>query len=208
MFYYINGNLALLRPEYAVLDCGGVGYLLNISAATYGQLSRQHSLSIEGAGDAKKAKLYTYFSVKEDGQELYGFYDEEEREVFRLLITVSGIGPKGALSVLSVLSPGELAAACAADDARSIARANGIGIKTAQKVILELKDKLAKTVFSSPKTQEGEPASRSSATCVEDAIDALTVLGYTRNEAARAVKAAGSGSTEDLIRKALTLLMK
>ncbi len=207
MFYYINGLLTLLRPDCAVLDCGGVGYLLNISAATFGKLSRTHTISAEGNADGGKAKLYTHFSVKEDGQELYGFFDEEERDVFRLLIGVSGIGPKGALSVLSTLSPSELAAACAADDARAIARANGVGLKTAQKVILELKDKLQKTAFSSEDETLSETISeRDSAE--SDALEALLVLGYTKNEAARAVKAAGAGSTEERIRKALTLLMK
>ena len=88
MFYYINGLLTLLRPDCAVLDCGGVGYLLNISAATFGKLSRTHTISAEGNADGGKAKLYTHFSVKEDGQELYGFFDEEERDIFRLLIGV------------------------------------------------------------------------------------------------------------------------
>ena len=207
MFYYINGLLTLLRPDCAVLDCGGVGYLLNISAATFGKLSRTHTISAEGNADGGKAKLYTHFSVKEDGQELYGFFDEEERDIFRLLIGVSGIGPKGALSVLSTLSPSELAAACAADDARAIARANGVGLKTAQKVILELKDKLQKTAFSS----EDEPLSETISerdSAESDALEALLVLGYTKNEAVRAVKAAGAGSTEERIRKALSLLMK
>lgn len=208
MFYYISGLLTLLRPDCAVLDCGGVGYLLNISAYTFGRLSRTHTPSPDGeAADGKKAKLYTHFSVKEDGQELYGFYDEEERDLFRLLIGVSGIGPKGALSVLSTLSPSELAAACAADDARAIARANGIGLKTAQKVILELKDKLQKTAFS-PSDEELSETARTVGNEEQDALQALLVLGYTRGEAQRAVRAAGKGTTEERIRKALALLMK
>ena len=184
MFYYINGLLTLLRPDCAVLDCGGVGYLLNISAATFGKLSRTHTISTEGNTDGRRTKIFTHFSVREDGQEQYG-----------------------ALSVLSTLSPSELAAACAADDARAIARANGVGLKTAQKVILELKDKLQKTAFSS----EDEPLSETISerdSAESDALEALLVLGYTKNEAVRAVKAAGAGSTEERIRKALTLLMK
>lgn len=207
MFYYINGLLTLLRPDCAVLDCAGVGYLLNISSNTFGLLSRHHEITPDGAPDGKKAKLYTHFSVKEDGQELYGFYDEEERDLFRLLIGVSGIGPKGALSVLSTLSPSELAAACAAEDARAIARANGIGLKTAQKVILELKDKLQKLDLSSGDADLSDTAHSVGAE-EKDATEALIVLGYTKAEAARAVKAAGSGTTEERIRKALTLLMK
>lgn len=207
MFYYINGQLTKLAPDHAVLDCGGVGYLLNISAATFGQLSRKHEIAPDGTPDRKPAKLYTYFSVKEDGQELYGFYTEEERDIFKLLITVSGIGPKGALSVLSTLTPNELISAVAADDAKTIARANGIGLKTAQKLILELKDKFAKIASSLVDTEVGEPlfvADDGS----DDAVDALVVLGYTRAEASKAVKKVGNGSVEDKIRKALSLLMK
>lgn len=206
MFYYINGQLTKLVPDCAVLDCGGVGYLLNISAATFGQLSRQHEIAPDGTPDGKRAKLYTYFSVKEDGQELYGFYTEEERDLFKLLITVSGIGPKGALSVLSTLSPAELIAAVSAEDAKTIARANGIGLKTAQKAILELKSKFARLAPAIGDT--ADTPILSSPDVSDDAVDALVVLGYTRAEASKAVKAVGDGTVEDKIRKALTLLMK
>ena len=207
MYYYINGLLTLLRPDCAVLDCAGVGYCLNISAYTFRLLARHHEIAPDGQPDGKKAKLYTHFSVKEDGQELYGFYDEEERDLFRLLIGVSGIGPKGALSVLSTLTPTELAAACAADDAQAIARANGVGLKTAQKVIIELKSKLKKMDFSAQNADVAEALHESGAE-EKDAIEALAVLGYTKAEAARAVRAAGSGTTEERIRKALSLLRK
>lgn len=209
MFYYLNGKLALLRPELAVIDCGGAGYMLSISAATYAKLAGKHEIFADGTCDGKPEKLYTYFSVKEDSQELYGFYSEEERSVFKLLITVSGIGPKGALSVLSTLGVNEIAAACASGDAKAIARANGIGLKTAQKVIIELKDKIAKTVAVeniSADIETGEIFDSQSAQ--SDAISALTVLGYSKGEAAKAVKAAGGGSVEDIIRKSLSLLMK
>ncbi len=210
MFYYINGKLTILKPDCAVLDCAGVGYLLSISTTTYNRLLKSHTLGTDGiTADEKPEKLFTYFAVKEDSQELFGFSDEEERSVFKLLITVSGIGPKGALSVLSALTPAEIAIACASDDAKAIAKANGIGLKTAQKVIIELKDKIAKTVTPSSEpvdTETGEVLL--TASNANDAISALVVLGYSKNEAAKAVKAAGNGSVEELIRKALSLLMK
>ncbi len=211
MFYYLNGKLTVLRPEYAVIDCAGVGYKLLISSTTHARLCTSHSLLPDGRCDGKEQLLFTHFSVKEDSQELFGFFDEEERDIFRLLITVSGIGPKGGLSILSALSPAEIAIACASDDAKAISKANGIGLKTAQKVIIELKDKIAKVVSdnsfdSAVDIETGEALS--SASTVNDAISALVVLGYTKNDAAKAVKAAGSGSVEELIRKALALLMK
>lgn len=209
MFYYLSGRLTLLRQDTAVIDCGGVGYLLSISENTYLALTRTHPLLPDGSCDGKEAKLFTHLSVKEDAQELYGFYDETERDVFRLLITVSGIGPKGALSVLSALSVGEIAAACASGDAKTIARANGIGLKTAQKVIIELKDKIEKTVSGAPVLPEtgGSDASGLHA-AASDAVAALVVLGYNKNEAAKAVKAAGGENVEEMIRRALSLLMK
>lgn len=209
MFYYICGKLTILQPDFAVIDCGGVGYMLSISATTHARLSRSHETFPDGSCDGKEQKLFTHFAVKEDSQELFGFYDEQERDIFRLLITVSGIGPKGAMSVLSALTPGEIAIACASDDAKAIARANGIGLKTAQKVIIELKDKIAKTITPSADdvdTDTGEI--RLSASAANDAINALTVLGYTKGEAAKAVKAVGNGTVEEIIRKALALLMK
>ena len=211
MFYYLNGKLTILRPELAVIDCSGVGYQLLISATTHARLCAGHTVSVDGRCDGKDQMLFTHFSVKEDSQELFGFYDEEERDIFRLLITVSGIGPKGALAILSALSPSEIAIACASDDAKAIARANGIGLKTAQKVIIELKDKIAKAMSGASltpavDTETGEIIT--SASAANDAISALVVLGYTKGDAAKAVKAAGSGSVEELIRKALTLLMK
>ncbi|MBE6572014.1 MAG: Holliday junction branch migration protein RuvA [Ruminococcaceae bacterium] len=211
MFYYLNGKLTLLRPDLAVIDCSGVGYQLLISATTHARLSAKHTILPDGKCDGKEQLLFTHFSVKEDSQELFGFFDEEERDIFRLLITVSGIGPKGALAILSALSPSEIAIACAADDAKAISKANGIGLKTAQKVIIELKDKIAKAVTStsygdSVDIDTGEVLT--SASAANDAISALVVLGYTKNDAAKAVKAAGNGTVEELIRKSLALLMK
>lgn len=209
MFYYISGKLTVLRPDFAVIDCGGVGYMLSVSATTYARISAKHTFMPDGSCDGKELKLYTFFSVKEDSQELFGFYDEEERDIFKLLITVSGIGPKGALSILSVMTPGEIAVACASDDAKAISRANGIGLKTAQKVIIELKDKIAKAVSTSSVVADEETGEViTTASAANDAISALLVLGYTKGEAAKAVKAAGNGSVEELIRKALALLMK
>ena len=153
-----------------------------------------------------KAKLYTYFSVKEDSHDLYGFYTEDELNSFKMLITVSGVGAKAAISVLSALSPERLAIAVLSDDAKAIASAQGIGIKKAQKIILEIKDKIAKD-RSSVKTQassfirdddgDNEDAS--------EAVNALIVLGYTPAEATSAVSAVDTSGKplEKIIKDAL-----
>ena len=135
MFYYINGRLALLDGGYAVVDAGGVGYKLTISGTTFGALSAEQKDTV---------KLYSYMAVREDGVELFGYYSTEELDAFKLLITVSGVGPKAAMSILSVLTPDRLAAAVCAEDAKAIAKAPGVGSKTAARVVLDLKGKLAK----------------------------------------------------------------
>ena len=131
MYYYIKGTLARLEPTFAVIDCAGVGYRLAVSASTHASLA-----PLLG----RDALLYTYLAVREDALELYGFFDETEKRVFTYLISVSGVGPKGAMSVLSVMSASRLASFVAAGDARAIASAPGVGLKTAQKIIIELNE--------------------------------------------------------------------
>ena len=130
MFYYLRGTLSVLRQGFAVLECGGVGFRLAISASTFASLS---------ASLGKEAMLYTYLSVRENAMELCGFSSEEELELFEKLIDISGIGPKAALSILGVLTPADLIRACADGDYKAVARAPGVGNKTAQRVVLELK---------------------------------------------------------------------
>lgn len=211
MYYYLNGTLAELSANMAVIDCGGVGYLLTISGTTYDALIKKGGLTASGDASGVKAKLYTYQAVREDAIELFGFYSMNECNLFKLLITVSGVGPKAAMAILSALSVESFVAACAANDAKAISRANGVGLKTAQKIILELKDKVAKGFDMSgdildslsPSGTSYVPSSVSS-----DAIDALCVLGYTNAEATKAVKACSGSTVEDIIRQALALLMK
>ena len=134
MFYYISGKLAKLDGSFAVIDAGGVGFKMTISKSTYYRIS--------GKEDAPSVKLYTYMAVREDGTELFGFSTEEELSAFKLLITVSGVGPKAAISILSTLTPEKLALAICTEDKKAISQASGIGPKSAARIILELKDKL------------------------------------------------------------------
>ena len=133
MYYYLNGTLAHLTPSTAVIDCGGVGYLLTISGSTYDSVIKNGGMTASGDTSGIRVKLYTYQAVREDAIELYGFFTESECSLFKLLITVSGVGPKAATAILSALSVESFVAACAANDAKAISRANGVGLKTAQK---------------------------------------------------------------------------
>ena len=139
MFYYLSGKLTLLKNDLAVIDVGGVGYKLTISGTTYEAMPANRSVK-----EPPIIKLFTYLAVREDGLELFGFATETELATFKLLITVSGVGPKAAMAILSHLTPEKFALAVCTDDKKTISKANGIGPKTAARVILELKDKLMK----------------------------------------------------------------
>lgn len=207
MFYYIAGKLAHLTTNCAVIDAGGVGYKMTISQNTYETLPRATSDALP------PAKLYTYMSVREDGVELFGFASEAELSSFKMLLGVSGVGPKAAISILSLLTPEKFALAVCTDDKKTISKASGIGPKTAARIILELQDKLLKqtppeetqaaisTAITSPGTSKGK---------LSEAQDALSVLGYTRSEALSALQGIDvSGmEVEDIIRAALKKLMK
>ena len=207
MFYYIAGKLAHLTPNTAVVDAGGVGYKLTISQNTFETLPRATSELLP------QTKLYTYMSVREDGIELFGFASEAELSSFKMLLGVSGVGPKAAISILSLLTPEKFALAGCTDDKKTIAKASGIGPKTAARIILELQDKLLKqtppeqtqaaisTAITSPGTSKGK---------LSEAQDALTVLGYSRSEAVNALQGldVSNMEIEDIIRAALKKLMK
>ena len=206
MFYYISGTLAYATPNVAVIDAGGVGYKMTISQNTFSALPR----SVSGAPVA--AKLYSYMAVREDGIELFGFATEEELDSFKLLITVSGVGPKAAISILSLLSPAKLALAICTDDKKTISKASGIGPKTAARIVLELKDKLKGHSFEDVDTADAASAFEDVSTSDKraDALSALTVLGYTRGEAEAVLKKIDTASLEvdDIIKEALKKLMR
>lgn len=206
MFYYISGKLALLTQDCAVVDAGGVGYKMTVSETTAGALPRP----VDGAKDVK---LFTYLSVREDGIELYGFADESELYSFKLLISVSGVGPKAAMSILSLLTPERFALAVCTEDKKAISKANGIGPKTAARIILELKDKLAKSapdLTGSTLSDADFGVAPSSSGKLAEAQDALTVLGYSRAEALNILKDIDTSSMEleDILRAALKKLSK
>lgn len=208
MFYYISGTLAAAEPGFAVIDAAGVGYKLTISQMTYEALPAHLSVA-----EAPQVKLYSYMSVREDGVDLFGFYSYEELSTFKLLISVSGVGPKVALAVLSCLTPEKIALAVVGEDIKALSKASGVGAKTAARIVLELKDKLSRELPSSisvSKSPDITQASAASKNKLSEAQDALTVLGYSRAEAANALRAVYSDDIglEDIIRKALKELMK
>jgi holliday junction DNA helicase RuvA len=165
MIAYLQGKLVEKTPTYVVLDCNGIGYFLNISLHTYSKIP-----------DVEHIKLYTHFIIREDAHILYGFWEKAEREIFILLLSVSGIGASIARTLLSSMSPIQLREAIASGDATSIQSVKGIGAKTAQRVIVDLKDKILKIydideVLSSPNN-----------TTKEEALSALEVLGFSRKQ--------------------------
>ena len=207
MFYYLCGKLAHLEPGVAVIDCGGVGYKLSISGTTYDAMPSNRS-----ANEPPIVKLYTHLAVREDEVELFGFAKQTELATFKLLLTVSGVGPKAALSILSYLTPEKFAIAVCTDDKKTIAKANGIGPKTAARVILELKDKLMKESDNAFGTSAPISAASvgSPRSVMNEAIDALIVLGYSRSEAMSALKDLDISGSElqEIIRLALKKLMR
>ena len=168
MIYHLNGTLELCEEGSCVIDCGGVGYKLFVSDNTYTSIVGQVG---------SKMKLLTYMQVREDAVELYGFKTNDELSAFKLLITVSGVGPKAAMSILSLLTPDKLSLAICSEDTKTISKASGIGAKTAARVVLELKDKIAKQVFAT--TDSSLPQAQISigkSSNLTEALDALVVL--------------------------------
>ena len=190
MFYYVKGELVMTDPQSAVVDCGGVGYKLTVSMNT---LSRLTELG-------KKVCLYTHFSVREDAVELFGFYDTDELYAFRLLISVSGVGPKAAIAILSLLSPAKFAVAVSTGDTKTLSKASGVGAKTAARIVLELKDKVSATAVA----DDGEAVVETArGGIIDDAIEALMVLGYQRQTAQKALAGCKGETLEELMRAAL-----
>lgn len=200
MFYHLEGRIAELMQGAAVVDCSGVGYLVNTSLNTQSRLKT-----------GERAKLYISESVREDAFELFGFATRSEKRSFDLLIAVSGVGPKAALSILSAHTPEALTMAILTGDEKALTVAPGIGKKIAQRVILELKDKLAsESVDFELPVKAGVPASAAGDGKLADAAAALGVLGYGPAEINLALKGVDTAAltTEEIIKAALKNMMK
>lgn len=198
MFSYITGRVAEKGTNYAVVDVNGVGFKIFTSLNTLQDSTIQ-------AGE--KATFHTYMYIKEGIMDIYGFSTKEELTLFELLITVSGVGAKGATAVLSVANPSKLALSIVTGDIATIKQAAGIGTKTAQRISLELKDKIKNESIVSDSTDAFEPLPSSDGSARSEAISALMVLGYSANEAQKAVAAVdGAENVEDIVKQALKKL--
>ena len=188
MIAYIKGELAATDVDTVVVEAGGLGYEIYVPVSVY------EGLPAVGA----QVRLHTYLHVREGGIQLFGFLDRDSLELFNLLITVSGIGPKGALGVLSVISPNELRFAILADDAKTISRAPGIGAKTARKLILELKDKLHPEDVFGRQLGSTESSAAAGANIASEEAGATDAMNRIRREAVAALEALGYSATESL----------
>lgn len=198
MYSYIKGELAEVNTDHIVIDVGGIGYMIYIPAQSLNYLP--------GIGEI--LKVHTYLYMREDAMILYGFLTKDDLEMFKLLITVSGIGPKGGLAVLSTLSSDDLRFAVLSGDSKAISKAPGIGSKTAQRVIIDLKDKLSlEDAFEKKLEHENEKINVSSNSQVKnDAVMALNALGYSSTESLKAVskvEITDDMDVEDVLKAAL-----
>lgn len=201
MISYIRGELIAIETEKVIVDVGGVGYGIYMPGQSMGLLPSK----------GEEVKLYTYLNVREDAMQLFGFLTRDDLEVFKLVIGVSGIGPKGGLSILSELSPDDLRFAVLANDAKAISRAPGIGRKTAEKLIIELKDKLKieDVVEQRMAGVESSAVTAKQSEVQSEAVQALVALGYGSTESMKAVKKVfleTDGSVEDILKQALKVM--
>lgn len=201
MFYYLSGVVAHLDANLAVIDCGGVGYACRTTSHTLAALKK-----------GEKGKLFTHLNVREDAMDLYGFASQEELNLFEQLISVSGVGPKAAISILSASTPANLALSIITGDEKALTVAPGIGKKIAQRVILELKDKLAKGQTGSigAESYGGSGVTVIPENKLSEATAALAVLGYSQAEINLALKGIDLSalSLEEIIKAALKKMMK
>lgn len=191
MITHLKGKLVEKNPTYAVVECSGVGYFLNISLNTFSQLPEDESV-----------KIFTHLIVREDSQTLYGFMSIVEREIFKLLISVSGIGPSIARTMLSSLTTEEIQHALATENVSVIQSVKGIGVKTAQKVIIELKDKVTKTVGLPEMVDIGYNSIK------QEALSALEVLGFIKKQAEKAVNSVLKETPDVTVEKLIKLTLK
>jgi Holliday junction DNA helicase RuvA len=201
MIYSVRGKLVLKELNFAVVECGGVGYGCRTSYNTVSQLGET----------GEEVKLYTYLYVREDAVELFGFATLQELSCFRLLISVSGVGPKAATSILSDLTPEQFAFLVASGDSKAFTRTKGIGAKTAQRIVLELKDKISSESLTGSVSKDAAHIAPVSAggtsSAVSEALEALMVLGYSQGEAAPILgKLDPAMSTQDLIKETLRII--
>lgn len=192
MYAFVSGILDSAVNGVAVVDCNGIGYEINVSSATMNKLP----------APGKNIKLYTYLHVREDAMELFGFLTSEEKELYEILISVSGVGPKVGLAILSTLEPNSFIHAVISGDAKAVAKAPGVGPKLAQRIILELKDK-----FKGYGVADAGIEVEMQSDGANEAIEALNALGYTISEATRAV-AGLEGTVEQIVGQALKNLMR
>lgn len=178
MISYVKGPVAEIFEDTVVIECGSIGYEIHVPVSVLQKLP----------GVGKEVTLFTYFQVREDAMCLYGFLNRQDLQMFKQLISVNGIGPKGALGVLSALSPDDLRKAIVSGDAKAISKAPGVGAKTAQRIILDLKDKINLEEFLLPLFTEEETTGSMAVGVAGEAVEALTALGYSAVEAGRAVK--------------------
>lgn len=199
MFYYVNGTVAEIEAGLAVIDCSGVGYACATTNYTLSQLKK-----------GERAKLYTYLNVREDAMELFGFASQSELRSFKMLIGVSGVGPKAALSILSSTTPQQLSMAVVMGDEKALTAAPGIGKKIAQRIILELKDKLIKEQGGFEAGSGAAAAMPAQNNKAGEAAAALAVLGYGSQEIAAAMKGIDMDALplEEIIRQSLKKMVK
>ena len=198
MFYHINGVVTDIEPNLVVLECGGVGYALNASLNT-----------ISSVRTGERVKLYTYEIIREDVHDLYGFASKSEKHCFELLLAISGVGPKAALAILSVVSPDQFTLAVMTQDVKTLTMAPGVGKKLAQRVLLELKDKIAgsQLELNGADIADMQPALRGGKTA--EATAALASLGYSQAEIGAALKGIDVEAlrVEDIVRQALRAMV-
>ena len=199
MFEFIQGKLVSRGTDYCVIQVGGIGFKIFTDLRT--------SVSLGNEGD--EVTVYTYLQVKEDDLSLFGFASREELSIFELLISVNGVGPKMALSVLSALTPSDFSIAVTKGDFKAISTAKGVGVKLAQRMILELKDKV-RADMSAAVPEETEILPKDGDGIIQEAVSALVVLGYRAQEARKAAKSAYEDgiSLENLVKSSLRNLMK
>ena len=178
MYHYLNGQLAYISAGICVIDCGGVGYKCTVSLNTSAALSSKMN---------QKVKIYTHLAIREDGIELFGFGSESERACFNQLISVSGVGPKAAMSILSSMTPDKFSLSVCTDDIKAISKAPGIGQKTAARIILELKDKISKEMMGTELKSAAAAPLAPENSAFKEAKEALMVLGYDKNTIAHAL---------------------